>query len=136
LEVNLKTALTTTLLPSIQTFAPSTGAGSLEASRGTDHLTMDGVALTGEQDIFGKPFVSSAMASLEALGSSWSGGDWNGSSWSGSSWSGSSWSGRCWSGGGWAGGFWCGGAWWGRLWVGRSRGGGGACGLGGGHALW
>jgi hypothetical protein len=30
-----------------------TGTGSLEAARGTDHLSDDGVSLTGEQDIFG-----------------------------------------------------------------------------------
>ena len=30
--------------------------------------------LQGEQDIFGQPFNSAAMAALEAAGSSWSGG--------------------------------------------------------------
>ncbi|HET7353886.1 MAG TPA: S8 family serine peptidase, partial [Gaiellaceae bacterium] len=77
-------------LASQQYNAPSTGTGSLEASRGTDHLSSNGVVLQGEQDIFGMPFVSASMAALEAAGSSWSGGIWNGSSWSGSSWSGSS----------------------------------------------
>ena len=71
-----------------QQFHDSTGTGSLEAARGQDHLTRDGVVLTGEQDIFGKPFDAAAMAKLEASGNSWSGGNWNGSTWSGSSWSG------------------------------------------------
>ena len=75
-------------------FQWSTGTGSLEASRGTDHLTIDGVVLSGERDIFGHPFDSAAMAALEADGNSWSGGTWNGNSWSGSSWSGNSWSGN------------------------------------------
>ena len=74
----------------------SSGIGSLELSRGSDHLSMNGVELQGEQDIFGQPFDSAAMAALEAAGDSWSDGIWNGSSWSGSSWSGSSWSGSSW----------------------------------------
>ncbi|MFL5960237.1 MAG: S8 family serine peptidase [Gaiellaceae bacterium] len=99
---------------------PSTGTGSLEASRGTDHISTNGVLLQGEQDIFGKPFNSAAMAALEAAGSSWSGGMWNGSSWSGSSWSGSSWSGSSWSGSSWSGSSWSGSSWSGSSWSGSS----------------
>src|SRR5207237_4488767 len=101
--VNMAKAINSNAPSSTATFAPSTGLGSLDLSRGTDRVVMDGVTLTGEQDIMGKPFDSTAMASLEALGSSWSGGLWNGSSWSGSSWSGSSWSGSSWSGSSWSG---------------------------------
>jgi serine protease AprX len=100
--------------------APATGTGSLEASRGTDHVTTNGVVLQGEQDIFGKPFASSAMAALEAAGSSWSGGMWNGSLWTGSSWSGSSWSGSSWSGSSWSGSSWSGSSWSGSSWSGSS----------------
>ena len=100
--------------------APSTGTGSLEASRGTDHISSNGVVLQGEQDIFGKPFVSGAMAALEAAGSSWSGGMWNGSVWTGSSWSGSSWSGSSWSGSSWSGSSWSGSSWSGSSWSGSS----------------
>jgi serine protease AprX len=100
--------------------APSTGAGSLEASRGTDHISMDGVVLQGEQDIFGKPFFAPSMAALEAAGSSWSGGMWNGSVWTGSSWSGSSWSGSSWSGSSWSGSSWSGSSWSGSSWSGSS----------------
>ena len=46
-------------------------------------LTDDGVVLTGEQDIFGKPFDAAAMATAEAAGNTWSGGTWNGNTWSG-----------------------------------------------------
>jgi serine protease AprX len=98
----------------------SSGGGSLEASRGVDHVTLDGVVLTGEQDIFGHPFDSVAMAALEALGHSWSGGTWNGNSWSGSSWSGSSWSGSSWSGSSWSGSSWSGSSWSGNSWSGSS----------------
>jgi serine protease AprX len=98
----------------------STGTGSLEASRGTDHLTSDGVVLAGKQDIFGHAFDSAAMAALEAQGNSWSGGTWNGNSWSGSSWSGNSWSGSSWSGSSWSGSSWSGSSWSGNSWSGSS----------------
>jgi serine protease AprX len=100
--------------------ALSTGTGSLEASRGTDHISIDGVELQGDQDIFGVPFDSNAMAALEAAGSSWSDGDWNGSNWSGSSWSGSSWSGSSWSDLIWSGSSWSGSSWSGSSWSGSS----------------
>src|SRR5262249_25587422 len=49
-----------------QSWTNATGTGSLEISRGTDHVSMDGVALTGSQDVFGKSFNAAAMAALEA----------------------------------------------------------------------
>jgi serine protease AprX len=103
-----------------QHFKDARGGGSLELARGLDHLTRDDVVLTGEQDIFGKPFDSAAHAAAEAQGSSWSGGTWNGSSWSGSSWSGSSWSGSSWSGSSWSGSSWSGSSWSGSSWSGSS----------------
>jgi serine protease AprX len=97
-----------------QTFTPAAGTGSVELSRGRDHLTKDGVVLTGEIDIFGQPFTSTTA------GSTWSGGAWNGSTWSGSSWSGSSWSGSSWSGSSWSGSSWSGSSWSGSSWSGSS----------------
>ena len=122
-ELDLNKLLNTSV-PSVfgsqQYNMPSTGTGSLEASRGTDHISLNGVVLQGEQDIFGQPFNSAAMAALEAAGSSWSGGVWNGSSWSGSSWSGSSWSGSSWSGSSWSNLLWSGSSWSGSSWSGSS----------------
>lgn len=97
-----------------QTFAPATGTGSVELSRGRDHLTKDGVVLKGEIDIFGQPFTSTTA------GSSWSGGVWNGSTWSGSTWSGSTWSSVVWSGSSWSGSSWSGSTWSGSTWSGSS----------------
>ena len=97
-----------------QTYAAATGMGSVELSRGRDHLTINGVVLQGEIDIFGRPFAPGTA------GSSWSGGTWNGSSWSGSSWSGSSWSGSSWSGSSWSGSSWSGSSWSGSSWSGSS----------------
>jgi serine protease AprX len=104
-----------------QSWAPATGSGSLDAARGGNHLVSDnGVVLSGERDIFGAPFRSSAMAALEAAGNSWSGGVWNGNSWSGNSWSGNSWSGNSWSGNSWSGNSWSGNSWSGNSWSGNS----------------
>jgi serine protease AprX len=94
----------------------STGRGSLELSRGTQHLVDGGVTLMGEQDIFGQPFDARAMAVLEAAQASWSGGDWNGSTWSGSGWDGHTWSGHTWSGHTWSGDDWAGHTWSGNTW--------------------
>jgi serine protease AprX len=102
--------------------ALSNGTGSLEGSRGSDHISVNGIVVQGEQDIFGMPFDSKAMAALEASGSSWSGGIWNGSIWLGSSWSGSSWSGSSWSGSSWSGSSWSGSSWSGGSWLGASWG--------------
>jgi serine protease AprX len=108
--------------PSVQTFPPSTGTGSLEAARGSHHVVDPdtGVALTGEVDIFGRSWSGRSWSGSSWSGSSWSGGTWNGSSWSGSSWSGSSWSGRSWSGSSWSGSSWSGSSWSGSSWSGRS----------------
>jgi len=119
--INLRSASSAaTPANATQTFAPSTGTGTLEGARGSVHVSMDGVALTGEQDIFGQAFDSASMATAEASGSSWSGGTWNGSSWSGSSWSGSSWSGSSWSSSSWSGSSWSGSSWSSSSWSGSS----------------
>jgi serine protease AprX len=119
-ELSLTAMLGKSLPSYVNTAAASTGTGTLEAARGSDHLTLNGVTLTGEQDIFGKPFNAAAMATLEAAGSSWSGGTWNGSTWSGSSWSGSTWSGSTWSGSSWSGSSWSGNTWSGNTWSGST----------------
>jgi serine protease AprX len=119
-ELQLTSALSREPQASTQNYTHSYGTGSLELSRGTDHLTRDGVTLTGEVDIMGTPFSSGSMATLEAQGKSWSGGVWNGKSWSGNSWSGNSWSGVSWSGNSWSGVSWSSGSWTGNSWSGKS----------------
>lgn len=114
--IDLERSMDTPLPIALQNHGSSTGVGTLEGARGTDHLTNDGVTLTGEIDIFGKPFSTVIWAPASAAGSSWSGGTWSGSSWSGSSWSGSSWSGSSWSGSSWSGSSWSGSSWSGSSW--------------------
>jgi serine protease AprX len=119
-EIHLPGALTAPASSYPQPYAASSGTGTLEGARGTSHVSMDGVVLTGEKDIFGKPWNSSAMAAAEKLGSTWSGGTYNGSTWSGSTWSGSTWSGSTWSGSTWSGSTWSGSTWSGSTWSGST----------------
>jgi serine protease AprX len=102
------------------TISWSTGTGSLEAARGSGHLTDDGVTLSDEIDIFGQGFDSAAMAAAEAAQISWTDGDWNGSTWSGHTWSGHTWSGHTWSGSTWSGHTWSGHTWSGNTWSGST----------------
>jgi serine protease AprX len=104
-----------------QRWPASDGTGSLEAARGSSHVSdPDGNTLTGEQDIFGNPWDGTSWSGTSWSGTSWSGGDWNGTSWSGTSWSGTSWSGTSWSGTSWSGTSWSGTSWSGTSWSGTS----------------
>ena len=113
--INVKNAAAAATPLYVQSWIPSTGTGSLEAARGSAHVTMDGVELNGERDIFGAAWNGTSWS-----GTSWSGGTWNGTSWSGTSWSGTSWSGTSWSGSSWSGTSWSGTSWSGTSWSGSS----------------
>ena len=126
-----------------QTAPSGTGTGTLEGARGSGHVTLQGVTLTGERDIMGRTWRSSTMASEAASRSAWSsdgsfngvrwtgsgyvqgslswaGSTWSGSTWSGSTWSGSTWSGSTWSGSTWSGSTWSGSTWSAITWAGDS----------------
>jgi serine protease AprX len=109
--VNVGKAVSSATPTVVQQFTPSTGLGSLDASRGSLRISLRGTVLSGEQDIFGQPVNTASLAALEASGSSWSGGTWNGSTWTGSSWSGSCWTGSSWTGSTWSGNDWTGSSW-------------------------
>ena len=101
-------------------YTASTGTGSLEQARGTDHISLGGVVLRGNTDIFGHPFDSAAQAAAEAAGTSWSGETWNGNGWSSNSWSSNSWSGSSWSSNSWSSNSWSGSSWSSNSWSSNS----------------
>jgi serine protease AprX len=109
-----------------QRWAPAGGLGSIEQARGGSHVALNGVDLTGEQDIMGSPWVPAVWAPSSAVGAAWSGGAWNGIDWAGASWGGTSWagvatwSGRTWTGRTWTGQTWTGQTWTGQTWTGRT----------------
>jgi serine protease AprX len=102
---------------------PSSGLGSLEASRGSRHVSadLDGdgdlEVVEGEIDVLGNSWSAESFASPDLwTGNSWTGNEWSsyvfeGNSWSGNSWSGNSWSGNSWSGNSWSGIEWSGDSW-------------------------
>jgi serine protease AprX len=99
--------------PDAQSFpgAGANGKGSIEGSRGGSNLSLNGVVLSGNQDIFGSAVDTGALAQAEANASSWSGGMWNGNTWAASSWSSSGWGGVSWSSSSWSGVSWSGISW-------------------------
>ncbi|WP_448625253.1 S8 family serine peptidase [Geodermatophilus sp. URMC 64] len=112
-----------------------TGTGSLEAARGSSHVS-DGVApISGEVDIFGNAWDGAAWAAATANETVWDGGTWRGlpmtgdgwdgrtwrsADWSGQSWTGQSWTGLRWTGLRWTGQSWTGQSWTGQSWTGQS----------------
>jgi serine protease AprX len=119
-EISLAQMLSRNPSASTQSFAAATGRGTLEGARGPDHLSRNGVALTGERDIFGAAVSTASLATAEAAGNTWSGGTWNGNTWSGNTWSGNTWTGNTWSGNTWSGNTWSGNTWSGNTWSGNT----------------
>jgi serine protease AprX len=88
----------------------SDGTGQLELGRGTSHVTINGVQLTGERSIFG-PFSSATWATKSAARTSWSGGVWMGWRFAGDGWTGTSWASKTWAPAKWSGTAWNGSSW-------------------------
>jgi serine protease AprX len=70
-----------------QSFAVSTGLGSLELSRGSVHVTVGGKEVRGEVDVRGRSFNASTFATGLKNGTNWDGVTWSGVTWSGVTWS-------------------------------------------------
>ncbi len=119
--LDLTAAMTATASSAGQTHAPATGLGSLEAARGTDHVTIGDAAIVGEYTVTGAAWDPTAWVTASEAATAWDGtDDWSGSTWSGSTWSGSTWSGSTWSGSTWSGSTWSGSTWSGSTWSGST----------------
>ncbi|SFF61922.1 S8 family serine peptidase [Blastococcus tunisiensis] len=137
--VDLKKARQAATPTAVQTWPRATGLGSLDESRGSAHLELDGTLLEGEFDVRGTAWDPQAWTRATTAGTSWSGEAWNGQewyavatdgalleltwsgrTWSGRTWSGLTWNGRTWSGRTWSGRTWSGDSWTGRTWSGVS----------------
>jgi serine protease AprX len=114
--LDLRAAKATATPVADQTFALSTGVGSLELSRGSVHVTVGGKAVRGEVDVRGKAFNARNWAAGLRNQTNWSGMTWSGMTWSGMTWSGMTWSGMTWSGMTWSGMTWSGMTWSGMTW--------------------
>jgi serine protease AprX len=88
-----------------QTAKASTGTGTLDATRAGVTVTDGTTALTGQQDIFGNPYDSAAMAAAQTTATSWTVITWNGGRWTGG-WGGSRWTGAGWDDSRWSTNTW------------------------------
>jgi serine protease AprX len=128
--INLTAASAAAPAFAVQSFPTSTGLGTLEASRGTQHVGDNGVDLTGERDVFGATWSPQTWAAASSGQTAWQGGTWNGSVWAGTCWCGSSWTAKTWSivswpQANWAGVSWSSRSWSDQAWVSHSWSGGG-----------
>ncbi len=116
---------------SAQNFERSSGTGSLDGSRGSFVLYADGVALSGDTDIFGDPIDIDRWTDRSKDGNAWddhgrwmcvafTGNGFTGNEWDTRSWTGTDWAGRSWTSAVWDGRSWTGSGWDGRSWTGRS----------------
>ena len=123
-RVNLTAAIAANPGAAVQQSPSSTGLGSIENSRGGQHVTTtcNGVStvITGEIDVRCEPWNGSAWTGSAWTGSAWTGSAWTGSAWTGSAWTGSAWTGAAWTGSAWTGGAWTGGSWQGSAWTGSA----------------
>jgi serine protease AprX len=149
-ELNLVAALSRQPAPSARSAAtllglpevPALGLGSLQGARGSTTLTMDGVPLRGERDIFGHSWSARLLAPMTAVERAWTeqsgifngnvwigpgfsadttsvaGQTWNGRTWAGRTWAAQTWTGKTWTGRTWAGQNWTGQVWSGPIWAG------------------
>ncbi|MEV0562184.1 S8 family serine peptidase [Dactylosporangium sp. NPDC050588] len=86
-ELNVSAAVAAATPSATQSLAKGTGTGSLETTRGGNHLSFNNIELKGEQSIFG-PFNGTAWANLSAQKTSWNGGMWMGYRMAGDTWTG------------------------------------------------
>jgi len=123
----------------------ATGLGSLELSRGTAHLSLNGVELRGETDITGDKWVGAVATSATSSRTAWTGGGlldsalepvghsagaWHGNGWKGHTWNADGYAGYAWDGEEWlytpwsgvldAEGYLTGTTWSGKTWSGKT----------------
>jgi len=118
-SANVTAAALLPILPAALTASYSgSGLGTLEASRGTYHVSNGTVSLTGEKDIFGKAWVPATMSASTIACATWTGGIWNGTRWTGDTWSAGSWKNATWTANDWSGARWSGARWSAMVWDG------------------
>ena len=120
LALDVGASLATTTIDEDQYYGSITGDGPLDELRGNAIVEIDGVPLTGDQDIFGVDYSDSKWTTDSWTGHSWSGHSWSADSWQGHSWSGHSWSTDMWAGHSWSGHTWSGHSWSGHTWSGHT----------------
>jgi serine protease AprX len=125
-EINVNATLALTPTTATQTWMLSDASGSLDSARGGSRVVSNGVALSGQNTIYG-PFDSAAWSKASAAGTAWQGGIWMGKRIAGDGWTGTSFASKTWASATWPGAPWGSSAtswvdpnWSGRAWSGRA----------------
>jgi serine protease AprX len=98
-------------IPSIQAFPAATGLGSLEAARGTEHVTDGETVLIGETDVTGTGWDARSWRDASWEARSWRTDEWNARSWRARSWRTDGWTARSWRTGDWKARSWRASSW-------------------------
>ncbi len=111
--VTAAVAIKPTAVPAVQTWAPATGLGSLDAARGDNHLVDpdSGAVLAGEVDILGTPWQPQTWSAASASGTAWANGVWMGARWAGDAWTSSGWARARWADSAWDRARWADASW-------------------------
>ena len=96
----------TGLLSGLLQYGWGSGTGSLEASRGSYHVSDGTTDLQGETDVFGSAWNGSSWARQTAGGYAWNQGSWRGEQLTGATWQGGAWPTTTWTGTDWTGLAW------------------------------
>ena len=116
------------------------GTGSIEAARGTSHVSNGTTPLKGEVDVFGQAWDGAAWAQATTGGTVWSGGHWRGelltgdgwaegvwpatewtaSTWAATTWRDAEWTARTWRNGAWVASTWSASTWSASTWSART----------------
>jgi serine protease AprX len=116
----------TAVQPANQGLSPSSGTGSLEASRGSQHvyadLNNDGTPelVSGEIDVHANSWSANSWSANSWSANSWSANSWSGYAWEANSWSANSWSANSWSGMQWDANSWSANSWSANSWAANS----------------
>jgi serine protease AprX len=96
------------------------GSGSLEQARGSFHVGVDASQLSGEADIFGRPWSGYTWARQASGGYAWDHGLWRGQQITGDSWQNAAWPTATWQSPDWTGASWTSDAWSAKTWSSNS----------------
>jgi serine protease AprX len=106
-----------------QTWPAATGTGSVDAARGSSHVSFGDDVLTGEQDVFGTPWTGAAGITAQwpddavAAGTDWTGTPWQSRTWVSRTWAAGGWDSRTWVDDDWLSRTWVSRSWVSRTWV-------------------
>jgi serine protease AprX len=93
-----------------------TGTGKIELARGSSHVDDGYGAISGEVDVFGRPWNGAAWAKSTSNVTAWNGGAWLGATLTGSAWSSGAWPTATWSLSDWNAKMWRSADWDAKMW--------------------